>query len=70
MTGLSDIDRKGIEAGRAQKGMTRKGVRMALGYPAPHRTPSLEGRVWTYWKNRFDTKAVEFDETGHVAKIQ
>ena len=70
MAGLSGIDLRGIKEGRAHKGMSRKGVRMALGYPAPHRTPSLEDSVWTYWKNRWDTRTVEFNSKGKVIKVQ
>jgi hypothetical protein len=39
LSGLSATDRKGIKEGRALSGMTKKGVRMAWGYPARHRTP-------------------------------
>jgi len=39
-TDLSEIDRKGISEGRPYKGMSKKGVMIALGYPAPHRTAS------------------------------
>lgn len=58
---LSKEDRKGIEEGKAYPGMTRDGVLAALGYPAAHKTPSLDGDTWIYWTNRFGTVAVEFD---------
>ena len=67
---LSDIDLKGIEAGKVYAGMTKQGVRVALGYPAAHRTPSLEDNVWIYWRNRFQTIAVEFDHSGKVTLIR
>ena len=69
--GLSDIDRQGIEAGKAMVGMTKEGVKIALGYPAAHRTPSPDqNNTWTYWKSRHDTMAVEFDSSGKVASIR
>lgn len=67
--GLSGIDQKGIREGKAYKGMSKDGVRMALGYPAVHRTPSLDGDTWTYWRNRFTNLVVEF-KNGKVARIR
>ena len=67
---LSHIDRKGIKEGKVYAGMTKQGVRVALGYPAAHRTPSLEDNVWIYWRNRFQTVAVEFDPSGKVTHIR
>jgi hypothetical protein len=67
---LSKLDRKGISEGKAFKGMTKDGVRIALGYPALHRTPSLDESEWVYWKNRFDTKVIEFDSRGTVKAIK
>jgi hypothetical protein len=67
---LSNIDRKGIKEGKVYAGMTKQGVRVALGYPAAHRTPSLEDNIWIYWQNRFQTKVVEFDHGGKVTHIR
>jgi len=63
---LSEIDRKGISEGRPYKGMSKKGVMIALGYPAPHRTASPDADVWYYWRNRYANYAVNF-ENGIVA---
>jgi hypothetical protein len=60
---------KGIEEGKAYPGMTREGILTALGYPATHRTPSLDAGTWVYWTNRFGTLAVEFDAKGNVTKV-
>jgi hypothetical protein len=68
--GLSDGDRQGIKAGRAIIGMSKQGVMVALGYPARHQTPSLDENRWIYWKGRFDTYAVEFDNSGKVLSIK
>ena len=67
--GLSELDRKGIAEGKALPGMTRDGVMAALGYPATHRTPSLDAKTWIYWTNRFKTIGVEFDDKGKVKAI-
>lgn len=67
--GLNDVDREGIQAGKAMVGMTRQGVMIALGYPARHYTPSLNQSRWFYWKGRLNRYAVEFDETGTVVSI-
>jgi hypothetical protein len=66
---LSAIDRKGISEGKAYTGMTKEGVRIALGYPAIHKTPSLNNNTWYYWTNRWKPFAIEFGKTGTVSKV-
>ncbi len=59
---LSDTDQKGIKAGRATAGMSKRGVILAIGYPPPHMTPSTDGDRWTYWVNRWGkTFVVDFE---------
>jgi len=70
LKGLSQLDQKGIRSGKVSKGMSKKGVQMAFGYPATHRTPSLEDNNWTYWLNRFQTTVVTFDDKGKVVGIR
>jgi len=67
---FSKKDKKGLADGKAYAGMTRKGVLAALGYPATHRTPSLDEKTWVYWTNRFKTIAVEFDGHGKVLQVR
>ena len=50
-----------IGEGMVEPGMTKDQVLMALGYPPAHRTPSLDGSTWTYWRNRWATMTVFFD---------
>jgi hypothetical protein len=69
LDGLNEIDRKGVTDGKAYVGMTKQGVMTALGYPAVHKTPSLDNNTWTYWKNRFRTLGVVFDQSGTVSQI-
>jgi hypothetical protein len=67
---LSEIDQKGIKSGKALIGMSKTEVKIALGYPATHRTPSLENNSWVYWLNRWQTYGIEFDTEGKVSKIR
>ena len=66
---LSKLDKKGMTEGKVYKGMSKEGVLAAFGYPAAHRTASLDAPSWTYWTNRFGTVVVEFDDHGKVANI-
>ena len=54
-------ERGAILAGEAEVGMTRAAVLRALGYPPKHKTPSLQGNRWRYWKGRTDTFFVIFE---------
>lgn len=65
---LSEIDRRGVAEGKALVGMSKEGVMTALGYPATHKTPSLDSLTWIYWTNRFKSIAVAFDKEGKVVK--
>jgi len=67
---FSDIDREGIADGKAYLGMSKEGVRVALGYPARHRTASLDSNTWIYWRGRFGTRAIDFDNLGKVERIR
>lgn len=60
LQGFSATERDAIMAGRAIKGMNRKAVLAAIGYPPRHETPSLEANDWTYWSNRFNRFVVHF----------
>jgi hypothetical protein len=70
LSGLTKEDQKGIKEGKAFPGMTRNGILVALGYPAAHKTPSLESSSWYYWTNRFKSIAIEFDDRGKVVQVR
>ncbi len=71
LSGFSALDRKGIDQGKAFVGMTKDAVRIALGYPAVHRTPSLDSNTWYYWRDRWrPPMAVIFNKAGRVAEIR
>ena len=60
--GLSELDQQGISEGRPIKGMSKQAVMIALGYPCPHKTSSPDTNVWYYWKNRFSSYPVKFED--------
>lgn len=70
MKSFSKIDRKGIKKGRVFKGMTKKGVMAAFGYPATHKTFSTENNQWVYWKSRYGSKVVFFNTSGKVKSVK
>ena len=70
LSNLSELDQNGIREGKAYVGMSKKAVRISLGYPATHRTASLEEDTWIYWRNRFRTMTVEFGSDGKVKNIK
>lgn len=63
------LDRQGIKEGKALPGMSKDGVLTALGIPPTHKTPTLDGDSWTYWKDRFRTQVVEF-ANGKVTNVR
>lgn len=68
--GLSAVDEQGIQAGKVMVGMSKQGVMIALGYPAKHRTPSLDENTWAYWRGRFgEPRSVRFDSSGKVVSV-
>src|SRR5262245_2301681 len=68
---LSKADQDGIRSGRATVGMTRAGVRIAMGPPPRHVNPDPDAAAqWMYWVSRFNRRAVNFDGNGRVASVQ
>jgi hypothetical protein len=63
------IDREGIRVGKAFPAMSKEAVRVALGYPATHQTPTLKEDVWVYWKDRWRRLQVVFDQSGRVVTV-
>ena len=60
---------KNIKWGTPMAGMTKKQVLITLGYPPGHQTPSTEMDQWRYWKNRFKTMLLYF-ENGKLSHIK
>ncbi|MEQ1530752.1 MAG: hypothetical protein ABL925_15665 [Methylococcales bacterium] len=66
---FTELEREKILAGKAAKGMSKKAVIAALGYPPITETPSLSANQWTYWASRFDRFLVNF-ENDKVSRVQ
>ncbi len=69
LTPFSEMERKAIASGEVKPGMSKKAVIIAIGYPPKHKTPSLESNQWRYWRNRFGTFVVHF-ENDRVTQVQ
>ena len=59
-----------VRAGRVRVGMTRDQVATALGYPIADETPSLDARVWKYWRSRGEDFHVVFNRRGVVEAVR
>ncbi len=66
---LSEINQKGIKDGKPLIGMSKEGILFAMGRPPIHATPSLDSNNWTYWKNKWGRKVLEFDDKGILKNI-
>jgi len=67
---LSEADKKGIKEGKVSVGMTKAGVLATYGIPPKHRTSSTDLNEWRYWKSKFPTTLIYFDDSGKVTKIK
>ena len=66
---FSKSEREAIKKGTIVKGMSKDAVVLSRGYPPSHATPSLETDRWRYWKNRWATMYVNF-QNGKVSGIE
>ncbi len=66
---LSSLDQKGIAKGQPLLGMSKEGIKYAMGIPPVHATFSLEESNWTYWVNKWARNVLEFDENGKLKHI-
>ena len=69
ISGFTEAEQSSIKKGTVAVGMSKDAVVKAMGYPPKHKTPTLNMDQWRYWKNRFDTMLVFFDD-GKVTSIQ
>jgi len=65
---FSSMEKKNIEEGTIEVGMSKAAVLMAYGYPPSHKTPSVETDFWTYWRSRLISFSVKFMD-GRVIKV-
>ena len=59
---LSAKDQKLVKKGKVKRGMSKDAVLLSLGPPPPHKTPSLDGDDWLYWKSKFSKYTVVFED--------
>lgn len=64
--GFTKTELKGVKSGKVTAGMRKKAVIVAYGYPPEHKTESTKSNVWIYWRNRFVTTKVVFNDKGVV----
>ena len=69
-SGMSELELAAIESGEVRQGMSREAVLVSLGYPPESGTPSTKLDSWRYWRHRFNTFIVHFDDEGRVEDIQ
>ena len=62
LSSFTETERQNIISGSVFSGMSKKGAILALGYPPVHRTPSLNNPIWRYWKNKFGTFTLQFQD--------
>ena len=68
--GFTDQEKECVRVGAVAPGISREAVLVTYGYPPEHRTPLLTGATWTYWINRFATRAVTFGQDGKVVSVR
>lgn len=66
---LTDQERDAIAAGRAEVGISRQALFLAIGYPPATKSPNLEARDLTYQTAKFPTRRFEFDADNRVSSI-
>ena len=62
------LERKHIRQGTVAKGMRKKAVLVAIGYPPITQTPNLDANTWVYWSGRFNRFNVNF-KNGKVSSV-
>jgi hypothetical protein len=68
-SGLTAAEIKAIRAGEVKAGMSKKAVLLAAGYPPEVATASTKLDTWKYWRHRFGSYPVRFDD-GKVSKSE
>jgi hypothetical protein len=60
--GLTEKEIEAIKKGVVVKGMSKRAVLISYGKPPEHKTPDLGASHWYYWRNRFASKEICFDD--------
>lgn len=65
---FNSLERRQIKSGSVVKGMRKKAVIVAIGYPPITETMNLDADSWVYWSSRFNKFRVNFRH-GKVSSI-
>lgn len=57
---FNKLEKEHIDAGTVAVGMSKKAVKVAIGYPPSTRTMNLDANSWVYWRHRYNTFSVNF----------
>ena len=57
---FTKLERDHIDSGTVAKGMRKKAVIVAIGYPPITQTATLDSNTWVYWSGRFNRFNVPF----------
>ncbi len=69
LANFNSLEKKHIKSGTVAKGMRKKAVIVAIGYPPITETLSLDVDTWVYWSGRFNRFNVNFSN-GKVSNIK
>lgn len=64
--GFSQSEHDAIKSGTVVNGMSKEAVIVCYGYPPEIATPSTKLDGWKYWRHRFKSFTIEFDDDGKV----
>ncbi len=65
---FNSLERRNIKNGTVAKGMRKKAVKVAIGYPPITETMNLDADTWVYWSARFNKFNVNF-RNGKVSSV-
>jgi len=65
---FNSLERRHIKSGSVAKGMRKKAVIVAIGYPPITETMNLDADTWVYWSARFNKFNVNF-RNGKVSTV-
>ena len=70
LAALTPKEREAVTQGVVKSGMRREAVILAIGYPPPRDTRTLELPTWRYWRTGMQSFLVVFDDDGRVETVR
>lgn len=64
--GMSEAEITAIKGGKIVDGMSKDAVLVAYGFPPERGTATLAGHQWTYWRGRFRSQAICFNDNDEL----